>query len=497
PKIYDFCPSGPVHRCIHAVTHLVEDHAENIGVSPRFAAVKLIEGDEPMTKKLELDQNEIEMIEHTVLQMENEHGMDRNAAIASMRYDFIEGVCEKCVKKCNDSREHIRSVKIDNVVTNKYLAIPLFIGVMMLIFWLTFDVIGAFLSGLLETGIDIATGAVNTALINYGMNEVVRSLIIDGIFSGVGSVLSFLPVIVVLFFFLSILEDSGYMARVAFVMDKLLRRIGLSGKSIVPMLIGFGCSVPAIMATRTLSSDRDRKMTVLLIPFMSCSAKITIYAFFTDFFFAKYKALVMAGLYFFGIIMGIIVALIGKNTLFSGKPIPFVMELPNYRMPGAKNVLILMWEKAKDFVKKAFTVILTATIIIWFLQSFDTRINFVSDSGNSILAAIGRLIAPVFAPLGFADWRVPAALIAGITAKEAVVSTLEVLTAGASLSSLFTPVSAISFLVFTLLYTPCAAAVGAVRRELGKTWKAALVVMFQCAIAWVCSFAVYFVANLF
>lgn len=497
PKVYDFCPAGPIHRCIHAVTHLIEDHADNAGVSPRFAATKLIEGDEPMTKKLGLDENELELLEHTVVEMEHDCGLDRNAAIAEMRYDYIEKVCADSVIKCRDSREHIRSVKIDKILTNKYAAIPAFIGIMLLVFWLTFDVIGAALSKLLDLGIGALTNLVNTGLINFGTNEVVRSLVVDGIFAGVGSVLSFLPVIVTLFFFLSILEDTGYMARIAFVMDKLLRRIGLSGRSIVPMLIGFGCSVPAVMATRTLSSERDKRMTVMLIPFMSCSAKITIYAFFTDFFFQKYKALVMIGLYLLGIIIGIIVALIGKRTVFRGKPVPFVMELPNYRLPGAKNVLLLMWDKAKDFLHKAFTVIFMATVVIWFFQSFDVRINFVADSSLSMLASVGRFISPIFSPLGFGDWRISTSLISGFVAKEAVVSTIEVLCGTASLSSLFTPLSAISFLIFTLLYTPCIAAVSVIKKELGSFWKMLCVVIMQCGIAWLCSFAFYSIARLF
>ncbi len=497
PTAHDFCPSGPIHRCIHAVMHLVEDHADNIGVSARFAATKLIESDEYMIKKLELDENEIELLEHTVVEMERDCGLDRNAAIAEMLYDYIEKVCTDSVVKCRDSREHIRSVKIDRVLTNRFAAIPVFIGIMLLVFWLTFDVIGAALSDLLDFGIGALTTLVDNGLASFGTNEVVRSLVIDGIFAGVGSVLSFLPIIVVLFFFLSILEDTGYMARIAFVMDKLLRKIGLSGRSIVPMLIGFGCSVPAVMATRTLSSERDKRMTVMLIPFMSCSAKITIYAFFADFFFAKYKALVMLGLYLLGIIVGIIVALIGKHTAFRGKPVPFVMELPNYRLPGAKNTILLMWDKAKDFLHKAFTVIFAATVIVWFFRSFDVRINFVTDSSESMLSAIGQFISPVLAPLGFGDWRISTSLIAGFTAKEAVVSTLEVLLGGTSLASAFTPVAAISFLIFTLLYTPCVAAVSVIKRELGSVWKTAGVVVMQCGLAWLCAFVFYRIAVLF
>lgn len=496
PKVYDFCPAGPVHRCIHAVTHLIEDHAENASISARFAATKLIEGDEPLIKKLELDENELEMLEHTVVEMERDCDLDRNAAIAAMRYDYIEKVCSDAVVHCRDSNEHKRSVKIDRILTNKFAAIPAFIGIMLTVFFLTFDVIGAALSDLLELGIDALTDAVNTGLISFGTNEVVRSLVVDGILTGVGSVLSFLPIIVVLFFFLSILEDTGYMARIAFVMDKPLRKIGLSGKSIVPMLIGFGCSVPAVMATRTLSGERDKRMTVMLIPFMSCSAKITIYAFFTEFFFARYKALVMLGLYLLGVIIGIAVAFVGKSTVFRGKPVPFVMELPNYRLPGAKNVLLLMWDKAKDFLHKAFTVIFMATVVIWFFRSFDTRINFVTDSSEGMLASIGRFLSPVFTPLGFGDWRVSTSLISGFVAKESVVSTLEVLGAGDTLSSLFTPVSAVSFLIFTLLYTPCVAAVSVIKRELGSFSKMLGVVAMQCGVAWLCSFIFYSIASL-
>ena len=503
PKVQDFCSPGPVHRCIHAVSHLIEDHADLCGISPRFAATKLIEGDSSFAEKLELDQNELETIEHSVKEMETERKLDANAALADMRYTFIENVCQKAVVKCKESREHRRSIKIDNVLTNKYLAIPLFLVIMLLIFWLTFGVIGNFLYDLLSLGIDKLTAATDTALTSYGINKVVHSLIIDGIFAGIGSVLSFLPIIVVLFFFLSILEDTGYMARVAFVMDKLLRKIGLSGRSFVPMIIGFGCSVPAIMAARTLSSERDRKMTILLTPFVSCSAKIPIYAVFSAAFFPKYSALVMSGLYIFGMITGIITALVLNKTTFKGNPVPFVMELPNYRLPSAKSVLLLMWDKAKDFLQKAFTVIFIATVIIWFLGAFDSRINFVTDSSKSLLASVGRFISPVFAPLGLNDWRISTSLIAGLSAKEAVVSTMSVLTGtgienlGSALSSMFTPLSAASFLIFTLLYTPCVAAIATFKAELGSRLQTAGVIVTQCVIAWICAFAVYNIGLLF
>lgn len=496
PTVTDFCPPGPVHRCIHAVAHQIEDHAQNAGIPVRFAATKLIEGDPDIIERLELDQNEREMIEHSVQEMETEHGMDRNAALADMRYDFIERVCHKTVVKSKESKERRRSIRIDNVVTGKYLALPIFFGVMLLIFYLTFQVIGAWLSNLLSLGIEVLSTVVDAGLTAYGINPVVHSLIIDGVFTGVGSVLSFLPIIVVLFFFLSILEDTGYMARVAFVMDQLLRKIGLSGRSIVPLLIGFGCSVPAIMATRTLSSDRDRKMTILLTPFMSCSAKIPIYAVFTAAFFPRYGALVMIGLYFTGILISILAAKILSHTAFRGNPVPFVMELPNYRFPSLKSVLQLCWDKAKDFLERAFTVIFVATIIVWFLQTFDTRLNVVTDSSLSLLAIVGRWISPLFAPLGFADWRVSTALITGFIAKESVISTLGVLLNASShvsavLSSLFTPLTAVSFLIFTLLYTPCVAAISAVRRELHSGAGAAGVALFQCGVAWVVSFLVY------
>ena len=497
PKVLDFCADdSAVHRCIHAVVHLISDHAERIGMPERFCAAKLIEGGDNLADELELDQNERELLEHCIVQMEAETELDRNAALADMRYRFIEGVVDASVVKCHESREHARSVKIDKILTGRYTAIPTFLGVMLLTFYLTFDVIGQRLSDLLSLGIDALTNVVDKGLTAYGINPVVHSLIIDGIFAGVGSVLAFLPIIVTMFFFLSILEDTGYMARVAFVMDKPLRKIGLSGRSIVPMLIGFGCSVPAIMATRTVSSDRDRKMTILLTPYMSCSAKISIYAFFTAAFFPKYRALVMISLYLLGVVVGIVAALIMKQTAFRGKPVPFVMELPNYRMPSLKSVALLLWEKARDFLQRAFTIIFLATIIIWFLQSFDTRLNVVTDSSNSLLALVGRVIAPIFTPLGFADWRCATALISGFVAKESVVSTLEVLLGSASIATLFSTRSAVSFLVFTLLYTPCVAAVATIRRELGSVLKTAGVVLMQCSVAWIVSFAAYALAGL-
>ena len=502
PGVYDFCnDSSPVHRCIHAVVHLIQDHAENLGVSSRFCTAKLIEGDPDMADMLGLDQNEKELLEHCIVQMECETGLDRNAALAEMRYRFIEGVVDKTVVKCHESKEHRRSVQMDKILTGKYTAIPVFLGIMLLIFYLTFNVIGAALSDWLSLGIDAIGGLVDRGLTAYGINPVVHSLVMDGIFAGVGSVLSFLPIIVTLFFFLSILEDTGYMARVAFVMDKLLRKIGLSGRSFVPMLIGFGCSVPAIMATRTVSSDRDRKMTILLTPYMSCSAKIPIYAVFAAAFF-KNSGLAMIGLYVTGMVVGILVALILKGTTFRGEPVPFVMELPNYRMPSAKSVALLLWEKARDFLERAFTVIFMATIIIWFLQTFDARLNVVTDSADSLLALVGQLIAPLFAPLGFGDWRMVTALISGFTAKEAVVSTLAVLLntsmaeLGSALTSVFTPLTAVSFLVFTLLYTPCVAAVATIRRELGSSLKTFGVVLLQCGVAWVAAFVAYHVGML-
>ena len=497
PKVYDFCAANsPVHRCVHAVVHLIEDHAERLGLPPRFCATKLIEGDRDMADRLVLDQNERELLEHCIVQMETENGLDRNASLADMRYTFIEQVTADAVVKCHESKEHKRSVAWDRVLTGKYTALPVFFGVMLLIFWLTFEVIGQGLSDLLALGIDYVTAGVDGALTAYGINPVVHSLIIDGIFAGVGSVLSFLPIIVTLFFFLSILEDTGYMARVAFVMDKLLRKIGLSGRSIVPLLIGFGCSVPAIMATRTVSSDRDRKMTILLTPYMSCSAKIPIYGFFTAAFFTDHKALVMISLYVLGIVVGILAALVMKGTAFRGKPVPFVMELPNYRMPSAKSVGLLLWEKAKDFLQRAFTVIFLATVVIWFLQSFDTRLNVVTDSADSLLALIGQWLAVLFRPLGFGDWRCATALISGFIAKESVVSTLQVLLGNAAITSLFTTRSAISFLVFTLLYTPCIAAVATIRRELGSRIKTVGVVLLQCAVAWLAAYIAYAVGGL-
>lgn len=502
PQVMDFCEQGPVHRCIHAVSHQVEDHAMAIGMSPRFAATKIVENDTDIIKKLALTDNELDMMEHSIAEMETDCGLDRNAALADMRYTFIEKVCRKTVKKCMESKEHIRSVRIDNILTNKYLAIPMFILIMLVIFVLTFNVIGAALSDWLAVGIDAFTALCDRGLAAYGINPVVHSLVIDGIFAGVGSVLGFLPIIVVLFFFLSILEDSGYMARVAFVMDKPLRKIGLSGRSFVPMLIGFGCTVPAVMATRTLAGERDRKMTILLTPFMSCSAKIPIYSVFAAAFFPGREALVMIVLYAVGILTGILSAAVLNRTAFRGKPIPFVMELPNYRLPSAKSVCRLMWDKAKDFIERAFTIIFLATIVIWFLQTFDLRFNVVAESEDSLLALIGQGIAPLFGPLGFSDWRVSTALITGFTAKEAVVSTLSVLmgTSIANLSgvlgSMFSGLSAASFLVFTLLYTPCVAAIAAVKREMQSGVKAAVIVVMQCAVAWLAAFFVYQIGGL-
>ena len=502
PKITDFCEKGAVHRCIHALSHQVEDHAQNLGISPRFAATKVVENDVEIIKKLNFSRNEFEMMQHSIEEMEADHKMDRNAALADMRYTFIEKVCRDTVKHPKESKEHKRSEKIDKVLTNKYLAIPMFLAIMMLIFYLTFGLIGAWLSDLLSLGIEQITDICDKGLTAYGINPVVHSLIIDGVFAGVGSVLSFLPVIVVLFFFLSILEDSGYMARIAFVMDKLLRKIGLSGRSFVPMLIGFGCTVPAVMATRTLSSDRDRKMTIMLTPFIGCSAKIPVYSVFAMAFFKDHAALVMMALYVTGIVVSILVALILKGTVFSGKPVPFVMELPNYRLPSVKSVLQLMWDKAKDFLQRAFTIIFVATIIIWFLQTFDTRLNVVTDSANSLLAVLGRWVAPIFTPLGFGDWRISTSLITGFTAKEAVVSTMSVL-CGTSMSNLpqtlgsfFTPLSAVSFLVFTLLYTPCVAAIAAIRREMDSALQAVGIVIMQCGIAWLVAFGVYRIGSL-
>ena len=493
----DFCDkndhNGAVHRCIHAVVHLIEDHAARSGIPVRFAATKAIEGDPLILEQLELDDNELELLEHIVKQMEAERGLDRSAAIADMRFNFIEKLCEQTVVKPKESKERLRSEKIDRILTGKYTAIPCFIGIMLLVFYLTFNVIGAWLQSLLELGIDKLAEVTDAALTAVNVNSALHSLIIDGIFSGVGSVLSFLPIIVTLFFFLSLMEDSGYIARVAFVMDKLLRKIGLSGKSIVPMLIGFGCTVPAVMSTRTLTSERDRKMTILLTPFMSCSAKLPIYAFFVSVFFPKQGALVMAGLYILGILLGVLAAFIYKGVLFKGEPVPFVMELPNYRLPGIKNVAQLLWEKAKDFLQKAFSVILIATIVVWFLQSFDTHFNPAVNSADSILAKISGLLSPVFAPLGFGDWRICTALICGIMAKESVVSTMEVLFTG-SIASVLSPLAAASMLVFSLLYSPCVAAIASIRRELGVKW-AGGVVIWQCVVAWVAAFLVHLIGT--
>ncbi len=494
PGRTDFCDKddhgGAVHRCLHGIMHLIEDHAKAAGIPVRFAASKLVEGDQLVLEALGLTQNEKEMLDHIISQMEEERGLDRSAAIADMRFAFIQKLCQQTVVKPRESREHERSRKIDRFLTGKYTAIPAFVGIMALVFWLTFHVIGAWLQDLLALGIDQLTLLVDEALTAWHVNDVLHALVIDGIFSGVGSVLSFVPIIVTLFFFLSLLEDSGYMARVAFVMDKLLRKIGLSGRSIVPMLIGFGCTVPGVMASRTLPSERDRKMTILLTPFMSCSAKLPIYTFLTAAFFPQYGALVMVALYFLGILVGILTALISKNTMFRGEAVPFVMELPNYRMPGAKNVAHLLWDKAKDFLQRAFTVIFLATIVVWFLQTFDFHLNIVADAQSSILAMTAGLISPLFAPLGFGDWRICTALIAGFIAKESVVSTLSVLFGAAgNLSVLFPPLAAASLLVFCLLYTPCVAAIASIKRELGGKW-AILVVVGQCVIAWVCALVI-------
>jgi len=488
----DFCGekdyNGAVHRCLHAVIHLIEDHAENAGLPVRFAASKLVEGDTLVLEKLKLDQNEKEMLEHIIYQMETERGLDRSAAIADMRFGFIEKVCAQTVKKPAESREHKRSQLMDRILTGKYTAIPCFVGIMALIFHLTFNVVGAWLQGILETGIEALTGWVDGWLTAVGVNEAIHSLLIEGIFAGVGSVLSFLPIIVTLFFFLSLLEDSGYIARVAFFMDKLLRKIGLSGRSIVPMLIGFGCTVPAVMATRTLPSERDRKMTILLTPFMSCTAKLPIYAFFVDAFFPAHKGLIITGLYLLGIVVGILVAFLYKKTMFRGEAVPFVMELPNYRLPGVKNVARLLWEKAKDFLERAFSVILIATVVVWFLQRFDLRLNLIEDSQNSILAAVSGLLVPLFAPLGLGDWRICTSFISGFMAKESVVSTLEILFGGA-VSTALSPLSAVALLVFSLLYTPCVAAIASVKRELGGGW-AAGVALGQCLVAWIAALIV-------
>ncbi len=493
PREQDFCDkqdhNGAVHRCIHAVIHLIEDHAAQASIPVRFAATKVIEGDTLILEQLKLDENEKEMLEHIIQQMETERGLDRSAAIADMRFDFIERLCEQTVIKPKESKERIRSEKIDRILTGKYTAIPCFIGIMVLAFYLTFNVFGAWLQQLLEAGIDQLSALADKAMTAAGVNDAVHSLVIDGIFNGVGSVLSFLPIIVTLFFFLSMMEDSGYIARVAFVMDKLLRKIGLSGRSIVPMLIGFGCTVPAVMSTRTLTSERDRKMTILLTPFMSCTAKLPIYSFFVSAFFPGKGGLIMAGLYLLGIVVGILVALLYKGTLFKGEAVPFVMELPNYRLPGIKNVAQLLWEKAKDFLQKAFSVILAATIIVWFLQSFDLHLNMVTDSKDSILAGISGLLVPLFTPLGLGDWRICTSLISGFMAKESVVSTLEILF-GNEMATVFTPLTAAVLLVFSLLYTPCVAAIASIRRELGRKW-AAGVVIWQCVIAWIAAFLVH------
>ena len=497
PAKMDFC-SGAVHRSIHSVCHIIEDHAEACSMSPRFVTSCVIQGDEDIVAELNLDENEKELIEHTIVQMEKEMDLDRNEALADMRYTFIEKVVSEAVKKkATKNKERIRSEKIDKVLTNKWLAIPTFIGIMLLIFYLSFDLIGGILTELLGKGIDELGVLTGNAMASAGINPVVTSLVVNGVFAGVGSVLSFLPVIVILFFFLSILEDTGYMARIAFVMDKLLRKIGLSGRSIVPMLIGFGCSVPAVMSTRTLSSNRDRKMTIFLTPYMSCSAKIPIYSVFTMAFFPKYRALVMMGLYLLGIVVGILISLIFKKTVYKGNPTPFLMELPNYRMPSVKSVLLLMWEKAKDFIKKAFTIIFLASLVIWFLQTFDYKFNVVESIDQSLLGIIGKGLAPIFYPLGITDWRVSTSLIAGISAKEAVVSTLAVLM-GTSVSELsgvlatvFSPLTAFAFLVFTLLYTPCIAAVTTIGKELGSRWWTLAVIVFQCVVAWVVSFVIY------
>jgi ferrous iron transport protein B len=498
PLKQDFCGKedhgGAVHRCIHAVIHLIEDHAQAAGLPGRFAATKAIEGDPLILKQLHLDQNELELLEHIVQQMETERGLDRSAAIADMRFEFIERLCEQTVVKPRESRERLRSERIDQVLTGKYTAIPCFLGIMVLVFYLTFNVVGAWLQDLLAAGIDRLSAAADAWLTAVHVNPAIHSLVIDGIFTGVGSVLSFLPIIVTLFFFLSMMEDSGYIARVAFVMDKLLRKIGLSGKSIVPMLIGFGCTVPAVMSTRTLTSERDRKMTILLTPFMSCTAKLPIYAFFVSAFFPGRGGLIMAGLYILGILIGILAALVYKETLFRGEPIPFVMELPNYRLPGLKNVTQLLWEKAKDFLQRAFSIILIATVAVWFLQSFDLHLNMVSDSAHSILAVVSGAIAPLFAPLGLGDWRICTALICGVMAKESVVSTLEVLFGG-SITAALSPLAAACLLVFSLLYTPCVAAIASIKRELGTRWAVAVVV-WQCALAWAAASIVHLIGLL-
>ena len=501
PGRLDFC-SGPVHKAIHALCHLIEDHAQAIGMPVRFAATKLVEGDEPAISALKLNENELDIVDHIVREMESDLGTDSLAALADMRYTYIEGLCSRTVVKAHQSKEQMRSLKIDSILTHRIWAIPIFIGIMFAVFWITFGPIGVFFQDLLAQGVQLAIDGLEGLLVYAQINPVLCSLIIDGVCAGVGSVLSFLPVILILFFLLSLVEDSGYMARIAFIMDKPLRRIGLSGRSFVPMLLGFGCSVPAILATRTLSSERDRKMTIMLVPFMSCSAKLPIYGMFSAAFFPQHAAYVMIGLYLFGIFCGILAALVLKSTKFQGNPVPFVMELPSYRMPSAKSVTLHMWEKAKDFLKRAFTIILLATVIIWVLQSFDFRFNYVQDGEASMLGSIGKLIAPIFAPLGFADWRAASALITGFSAKEAVVSTLSILTGSsmetmpAVLSGMFTPLAALSFLVFTLLYTPCVAAVGAINQELGKKSSTLFIVLLQCLVAWVAAFLVYTIGLL-
>ena len=496
PERVDFC-SGAVHRAIHAISHLIEDHAQRNDIPVRFAATKLVEGDDPILTVLNLTENETDMIEHTVAEMETELGIDREAALADMRYQFIEDLCDKCVVKAEESREYRRSIKIDALLTHKFWAFPAFFAIMVAVFWLTFSVIGTPLSEAVEIGIDSLSGIVDGALSEYGLNPVIHSLIVDGIFAGIGAVISFVPIIVTLFFFLSLLEDSGYMARVAFVMDKPLRKIGLSGRSFVPMLMGFGCSVPAIMSTRTLASERDRKMTIFLTPFMSCSAKIPIYALFTAAFFVRYQALVMISLYAMGILLGVLSGFVMQKTIYRGAPVPFVMELPNYRFPSVKTTLLLLWDKTKDYIQRAFTIIFLATIVIWFLQFFDIRLNPVADSADSMLSIIGRGISAIFTPLGFSDWRVSTGLITGFMAKEAVISTLAVLTGasaadlGNTLHAFFTPLSAFSFLTFTLLYTPCVAAIATARRELGSVKGAFFIVLYQTGFAWLIAFAIY------
>lgn len=496
PKVYDFCKPGPVHRCIHAVSHIIEDHADAAKISARFATLQVILDDQQIKNLLKLNDNEVEAIRHNIVEMENERGLDCEAAIADMRYRFIEDVCSKTVLKPKKSKERTRSINIDRILTHRYLAIPIFIVIITTIFWLTFGPIGTYLADGFSAVIENIIAMIETVLTNYGINRVVKALIVDGILAGVGSVLSFLPIIIVLFFFLSILEDTGYMARIAFVMDKLLRKIGLSGKSIVPFLIGFGCTVPAVMATRTLSSHRDRKMTILLVPFMSCTAKIPIYAFFTDYFFVEYKALVMTGLYFGGILTAVISSVIFNKLAFKGNPVPFVMEMPNYRLPSVKSVILLMWEKAKDFIQRAFTIIVAATILVWVLQSFDSRFNVVDDASLSILASLGKMLESLFRPLGFGDYRFVTALVTGLIAKETVVSTLEILVP-AGITSVLTTAGALSFLTFTLLYTPCFAAIAAIKREIGSAVKTMGIIIFQIAVAWAAAFMVYLVAGAF